>query len=99
MGTRNLFGIFTGWIDELIFKRVIGLLVRKGLDYLVGILLASVFPVFISLGQWILENQVELQAAIIAVIVGIVTTLWSFVQKKKDVVKIRKLEFLGDEKL
>ena len=83
----------TDWFDELLLKRIAGLLVRRGLDY-IGTLLVAL-PCF---GTNLCTNTSEFLAAntedIVTVSIGLVMLLLSvflsFKQKKQDVKTIRR---------
>lgn len=81
------------WFDELLLKRVTGLLTRKILDWIVGALAASVCfgtELCTSLSEWIVQNMTQIEAFSLAAVVAVFTTLWSFNQKKEDVKKIKE---------
>jgi len=89
----GLFSSIRSWFDNLLLKRIIGMGVRKGLDWIVGALMAVTgYPIVTRLAQWITENEAELEAALIAGILGLITTLWSFFQKQEDVAEIKRID-------
>lgn len=82
----------SNWIDGLLVKRVLGLLVRRAIDFVAGALLTvSCFGTNIceSFASWLSENATEAETFIIAGILAIVSILWSFTQKRTDIKTIR----------
>lgn len=84
---------FGKWFDELLLKRVVGLVTRRLIDFIVGALGATVCfgtDVCESLGEWIAANVSSIEAFVLAAALAAVSTVWSFKQKKNDVKEIRK---------
>lgn len=79
------------WFDTLILKRIAGLLARRVIDIAVGALLATSIPVLVSLADWARTNNNQLEALIVAIVLGLSSAAWSFLQKKADIKRIKRL--------
>lgn len=83
------------WLDELLMKRIIGLLIRRLLVFLSGVLVASYCfgtKVCTSFAEWLSLNEDGIVALGIALTFFVVSTVWSYFQKKNDLNHIRELE-------
>ena len=80
------------WIDNILLKRVIGILVRRLIDVVAGVLLAASAPVLVSLGEWVLANGKEIEALLLAIALSLFSIIWSWTQKKEDQQKIKRLK-------
>lgn len=81
------------WFDDMLLKRVVGLAVRKAIDYAVAALaVVGCFGLDIcgALAGFISEHFDGIEALIVAAAGAVITFIWSFTQKKKDVAEIKR---------
>lgn len=81
------------WMDDILMKRVVGLIARRLIDFVAGALLTvSCFGTDIcsSFSTWITTNATELEVFLVATVLGLVSMVWSLSQKKGDVKEIRR---------
>jgi len=83
--------------DSMLLKRVVGLAVRRLIDFAAGALLTiSCFGTDIcgSFASWISQNATQLEVFLISLVMGAISAAWSFSQKKSDIKEIRRQEKL-----